>query len=324
MLEHGGNILEASRRYGIPADVWLDLSTGINPNGWPAGDVPQSVWTRLPEDDDGLEEAARRHFGAEHVLPVAGTQAAIQALPKVTPRCRVGITHPAYAEHAHGWRQAGHEVGVWQDMEEAATFDVAVVINPNNPTAVRHDTDSLLGLHAALRAKGGALVVDEAFIDTAPAASVASLSHREGLVVLRSLGKFYGLAGARVGFVLAAPALIERLRGQLGPWTIPGPSRWIACRALADAAWQEMARARLGIASQRLAAMLTAAGLTPDGGTGLFQWVKTPHASALHDWLARRGILTRLFRDPPGLRFGLPGAEADWSRLGAALRRLVP
>lgn len=324
MLEHGGNILEASRRYGVPADVWLDLSTGINPIGWPASDVLRSVWARLPEDNDGLEEAARRHYGAEHVLPVAGTQAAIQALPRLMSPAHVGVAHPAYAEHAHAWRQAGHEVGVWQSLEEAAAFDVAIVINPNNPTAARHDADSLLTLHAALRARGGTLVVDEAFIDTTPTASLAAHSHREGLIVLRSLGKFYGLAGARVGFVLAAPAFLERLHGHLGPWTIPGPSRWIARQALADAAWQEMTRARLAVASQRLAAMLTAAGLTPDGGTALFQWVKTPHASALHDWLARRGILTRLFRDPPGLRFGLPGGEADWSRLGAALRRLVP
>jgi cobalamin biosynthetic protein CobC len=61
MLEHGGRLREAARRYGIPLDAWLDLSTGINPGPWPVPAIPVSAWARLPEDDDGLIDAARAY-----------------------------------------------------------------------------------------------------------------------------------------------------------------------------------------------------------------------------------------------------------------------
>lgn len=313
-------MLEAARRYGIAPDAWLDLSTGVNPNGWPVPPVPQSVWGRLPETGDGLEDAARAYFSAALVRAVAGTQAAIQALPRLRAPCRVGVAHPSYAEHAHAWRQAGHDVGIWENLEEAAEYDVAIVINPNNPTGSRYSADALRDLHAALHARGGWLIVDEAFIDANPAASLAHESHREGLIILRGLGKFFGLAGARVGFVLAAAELLDALGRWLGPWTVPGPSRWIARHALADAVWQDAARSRVIAASLRLRALLGAMGLTPNSGTALFQWVKTSRAATIHDRLARQGILTRLFTDPPALRFGLPAAEPHWARLETALK----
>lgn len=323
MLDHGGRILEASRRYGLPPSDWLDLSTGVNPDGWPVPETPRARWSRLPEDDDGLAEAARRHYGAEHVLPVSGSQAAIQALPWLRNRGRVAVMHPAYAEHALAWKRAGHEVSVVEEARAARDFDVVIVINPNNPTGKLHGADGLLDLHERLSARGGWLIVDEAFIDAELAQSLAAHAHREGLIVLRSLGKFFGLAGARVGFVLAAPDLLAGLQERLGPWAVSGPSRWIAAQALADSAWRERTRVRLIADSKRLAALLTRRALPPDGGSALFQWVKSERAQAIHDALARRGILTRLFADPSGLRFGLPGGEADWPRLDSALREAI-
>ncbi|MEW6679132.1 MAG: threonine-phosphate decarboxylase CobD [Pseudomonadota bacterium] len=319
MLEHGGRLLAAARQYGIPVADWLDLSTGINPLGWPAPMIPPDLWTRLPEEDDGLAQAACRYYGTPRVLPVAGSQAAIQALPALRPPGRVGIPHPAYAEHAHAWRQAGHEVVAWTQEMGPDGLDALVLIHPNNPSGTRYSTAQLLDWHARLAAPGGWLVVDEAFLDPTPEASLAPFCDRDGLIVLRSLGKFFGLPGARVGFVMAGVELLGRLHEVLGPWTVPGPSRWLAQQALADGVWQAAARLRLSQAAERLARLLAVHGLAPGGGTALFQWVKTPHAAVIADRLARRGILVRRFADPPSLRFGLPGQEPDWARLAQAL-----
>lgn len=335
MLEHGGRLLRASREHGIPAGDWLDLSTGISPFAWPVPALPASAWQRLPEDDDGLADAARAYYGAPHLLPVAGSQAAIQALPGLRELSRVGVILPGYAEHAHAWQQAGHAVERLAGarlLDEAGRFDVVVLIHPNNPGGGRFDRDALLRLHAGLAARGGWLVVDEAFMDATPSDSLCADSAREGLVVLRSAGKFFGLAGARAGFACAAPALLDGLRERLGPWTLTGPTRHVLRLALADRDWQARARAWLAAGSSRLASLLDARGLSDGGGTGFFQWRRDPRAERLHAALARRGVLTRVFGEAEAgvasLRFGLPSDEAGFERLdmalAAAMREVAP
>ncbi len=324
MLEHGGRLGEAARRYGIPRADWLDLSTGINPRGYPAPPLPPEAWLRLPEDDDGLEEAAAAYYGSAELLPVAGSQPAIQALPALVPGERVTLFEPTYAEHRHAWR--GRALRTCRDAAdiEAAldATDVLLLVNPNNPTGVRFAPEKLLAWHARLAARGGWLVVDEAFMDATPDGSVAREAGRHGLVVLRSLGKFFGLAGARVGFVLAPAALRRGLAEQLGPWTVSGPARHVARAALLDTAWQADMRERLAAEGARLAALLRAAGLGEPAGPALFQWVAHPAAAEIRDRLARAGILVRLFARPASLRFGLPPDEAGWRRLEAALAAL--
>ncbi|MFO1372043.1 MAG: threonine-phosphate decarboxylase CobD [Candidatus Competibacteraceae bacterium] len=322
MLEHGGALRAAAARYGIPLGDWLDLSTGINPQGWPVPPLPAAVWQRLPESDDGLETAAAAYYGSPHLLPVAGSQAAIQALPLLREPSWVGVLNPSYAEHAHAWRRVGHRVNVWpvEAVDVAvAQSDVLVLVHPNNPTGVRFPLALLLDWRAQLAARGGWLVVDEAFMDATPAESLAHHVGLPGLIVLRSLGKFFGLAGARVGFVLAEPVLLERLQEQLGPWTVSGPSRWVAMQALTDHGWQEKTQMGLSRAGGRLADLLQRQRLPVAGGTGLFRWVPLPDVEFWQDALARRGILVRRFSGPPGLRFGLPGPEPAWRRLELAL-----
>lgn len=324
MVEHGGRLRRAAARYTIPLADWLDLSTGINPDGWQVEAVPAAAWSRLPEDEDGLTDIAGAYYGTHTLLPVAGSQAAIQALPLLRAPCRVAVVHPGYAEHAHAWRQAGHAVTLVDAAEidnAVPRLDALVLIHPNNPTGARFPPQQLLDWHAQLAARGGWLVLDEAFMDATPAESLARFCPRPGLIVLRSLGKFFGLAGARVGFVLAETTLLENLRAQLGPWSIATPSRWVAARALADGAWQRTARARLAESSKRLAALLREHDLAPRGGCALFQWVPTPHAVEIHEHLARRGILTRLFKEPLSLRFGLPETETEWAHLETAIRQ---
>ncbi len=322
MLEHGGQLRAAAARYGIPLDRWLDLSTGINPHPYPLPHVPLSAWARLPQEHDGLEDAAAACYGTHDLLPVAGSQAAIQALPRSRPRSVVGVLSPGYAEHAHAWRSAGHEVLELADHEIAARvdqLDVLVVMQPNNPTGILFTHEQLHDWHARLAARGGWLIVDEAFIDATPQLSIVPPHMPHGLIALRSLGKFFGLAGARVGFALAHHELLMRLREQLGPWGVTGPARHVAKVVLRDIEWQEATRVRLTSEGERLAQLLREANLTPTGGCALFQWVCSEKAHDLHQALARRGILTRYFDEPRSLRFGLPASEAEWERLRAAL-----
>jgi L-threonine-O-3-phosphate decarboxylase len=322
LLEHGGRIRAAAQRYGIPEKSWLDLSTGINPNGWPVPVVSQEIWQRLPQDDDELTAAAQSYYGTTALLPVAGSQAAIQALPRLCAPCRVAVVASSYAEHAHAWRQHGHQVTPMSAAEILQVGDevqVVLIVNPNNPSGKLFTRDELICLHERLSARGGWLIVDEAFMDATPEHSLSSMCPRAGLIVLRSVGKFFGLAGARAGFVLAEQALLDTLAALLGPWPLAAPSRYVTTLALRDSAWQQAARHTLAHASQRLAELLAQHGLPPAGGCALFQWVCRDDAAKVHEQLAQRGILTRLYDQPHSLRFGLPREEAEWQRLANTL-----
>lgn len=326
-IVHGGNLHEASRRYGIPYEQWLDLSTGINPHGYPVPPVPAAAWRRLPEDDDGLTACAAHYYGAPdaaHVLPVAGSQAAIRALPMLLPRGTVAIAPLTYSEYAPAFERAGHRIVPLDVAGDALSEDIthAVVVNPNNPTAHHLTAEKLLRWHAQLTARGGTLIVDEAFADALPSATLASHTNRPQLVVLRSPGKFFGLAGVRAGFVLSAPPLLEALRDVVGAWTVSGPARHAVSAAFKDIQWQSVMRSQLQAESTRLASLLQAQRFTLHG-TPLFAWTDDPRAAALHHELARRGIWTRLFPANASVRFGLPGTEQEWQRFEQSLLESV-
>jgi len=320
MLEHGGKLQDAARRYG--QHDWLDLSTGINPALYPVPPLAANAWHRLPEEDPALAEAAQRYYRASRMLPVAGTQAAIQTLPRLRESSRVTIAAPSYAEHAHHWKQHGHtasEVPYAALDAAVAHSDVLVICNPNNPTGARVPRADLLRWADALRARGGWLVVDEAFADTDNANSIAKEADQPGIIVLRSVGKFFGLAGLRLGFVAAAPEILNGLAELLGPWSVSGPAQQIGRAALQDECWQHETREMLAWAGGRLNMLLAQHGIR-SSGTALFQWWPEPQAEAFHEHMARRGIWVRLFRNAArGIRLGLPPDETGWQRLEAAL-----
>ena len=325
MLEHGGKLRDAAEQYNIPLQQWLDLSTGINPNPWPIPAIPESAWARLPENNDGLLEVARHYYNAPSLLAVAGSQMAIQALPRLRKQSRVAMLHPSYNEHYQAWFSHGHQViSLEADQIEAHIdqLEVLLLVNPNNPTAQRFSESQLLSWHQQLQQRGGWLIVDEAFLDCTPQQSIAQHSHLAGLIVLRSVGKFFGLAGARIGFVCATETILQPLAELIGPWVLSGPARHIAKAALADHNWQQQARHQLTDQGQRLAQLLSQHQLPPTGSTPLFSWIKTEQASKQHRQLAQQGILTRLFSEPQSIRFGLPKNEAQWQRLESALSQL--
>ena len=323
MLEHGGNLRDAARRFGRPVDEWIDLSTGINPHWYPVPEFAANAWHRLPESDPALAIAAAAFYGAPRLLPVAGTQAAIQALPRLRPPSRVVVAAPSYAEHAFHWGQHGHVMRQVPYSELDATLpdcDVLVLCNPNNPTGATVAPATLLAWAGELAARGGWLVVDEAFGDTSPELSVAAFSDRPGLIVLRSVGKFFGLAGVRLGFVGAADALLTQLADLLGPWTVSGPAQQIALSALSEQDWQAAMRTRLNDEGTRLQRLLVTHGIA-SSGSALFQW--WPEARPEDFWrhMAERGIWVRLFAQAArGIRLGLPPDETSWLRLEQALR----
>ncbi|CAI8710780.1 threonine-phosphate decarboxylase CobD [Pseudomonas sp. IT-P260] len=323
MLEHGGRLRKAALDYGIAEADWLDLSSGLAPWPFAVPQIPLRAWARLPETDDGLEQAACDYYGASRVLPVAGSQMAIQLLPRLRRAGKVGVLSPCYAEHAEAWRRSGYIVR--EVLEQEVEFfldslDVLVVVNPNNPTGLSLTPARLLDWHARLAQRGGWLVVDEAFMDNTPQLSLASHTHQVGLIVLRSFGKFFGLAGVRLGFVLAERKLLRLLAEQVGPWAVSGPTRVLGQACLQDTEAHTRQRIRSDEASERLALLLERYGFKPHGGCALFQWLITEHAPALHEFMARRGILLRLFTHNSSLRFGLPANAAEEARLEQALQ----
>lgn len=321
MLEHGGRLRKAALDYGIAEGDWLDLSSGLAPWPFPIPEIPLRAWARLPETDDGLEQAACDYYGANQVLPVAGSQMAIQLLPRLRRAGKVGVLSPCYAEHAEAWRRNGYIVREVQEQEVEFyldNLDVLVVVNPNNPTGLSLTPARLLDWHARLAQRGGWLVVDEAFMDNTPQLSLAAHAHQVGLIVLRSFGKFFGLAGVRLGFVLAERKLLRLLAEQVGPWVVSGPTRVLGQACLQDTENHTRQRIRSDEASERLATLLERYGFKPQGGCALFQWLITDQAQTLYEFMARRGILLRLFTHNSSLRFGLPADAAEEARLEQA------
>jgi len=313
--DHGGDLERARARWG--EGDWIDLSTGINRCPWPVPPLPEPVWRDLPTEAamQAAAAAACAHWGAAAALPVAGAQAAIQILPRLWSPGRAAVLGPTYNEHAAQLQAAGWQVDQVPAPEGLAGADLAVIVNPNNPDGRRLPPAQVLAIAGSVRR----LVVDESFADVDPALSVAAQAS-DTVIVLRSLGKFWGLAGLRLGFVLAGPRRLGQVAEGAGLWPVSGPALAIGAAALADTAWAGATRTRLAADALRLDRMAMGAGWALVGGTGLFRLYRTPDAAAAQDRLARARIWTRRFPySATWLRLGLPGPEAEWDRLAAAL-----
>lgn len=326
---HGGALAHAEKEFGTPRQGWLDLSTGINPNAYPVPDLPAELWQQLPDRDleQACIEAARQYFGcsnADAVLPAPGTQSLIQWLPWLRAPGTVGILGPTYSEHATAWQAAGHETTEIADLPDWGDFAVVVVTNPNNPDGKRRFREGLLALAEGQAHAGSWLVVDEAFADVDPGISVAAEAGLEGLCVLRSFGKFFGLAGLRLGFALLHTELAAELKTALGPWPVSGPALEIGRAAMTDLSWQQDTRGKLEKRAQEMETLIARHGLKIVGGTPLFQLAAHPKAHDLYRHLAVNGVLIRTFEDQPEwLRFGPPKDDTAIDRLDAALGRFA-
>ncbi|MBR0738577.1 threonine-phosphate decarboxylase [Bradyrhizobium liaoningense] len=319
MREHGGNLDLAQQRYGGRADDWIDLSTGINRLPYTVGEVNGRAWSALPSraEIEALHQAARHAYRTRApIVATGGAQAAIQLLPQLAAPGRVRILAPTYNEYAGVLSAAGWDVQEVSGLDALAGADLAIVVNPNNPDGRTFTPEDLL----ALLPRVNRLVIDESFADAVPQLSLASKADRPGLLVLRSFGKFYGLAGVRLGFAIGNAADVGKLAAMSGPWPVSGAAIEIGCRALRDDAWAEATSARLVRDCVRLDEMACGQGWTLVGGAPLFRLYETPDALAAQEKLARGQIWSRVFaREPTWLRLGLPGNESEWIRLAKTL-----
>ncbi len=327
---HGGDLADAIAgsvlKDGTKQDKdWLDLSTGINPHAYPLPELPGDVWKRLPGrvETDDLLAAAAACYGAPdtaHIAAASGSQALIQTLPYCLPDLPVSVVGPTYSGHACGWQAAGREVIYCAALEDCDPGGITVLVNPNNPDGRVFPLNELGRFADRCTDTSGWLIVDEAYCDLDPSLSVASRCGTDNVVVLRSFGKFFGLAGARLGFSIAPLGLTSHLHHALGSWAVSGPAIRIASLALRDNVWQEAQRDALHAAAPRLDTILNNGGLNVIGGTSLYRLAHSPHARGLFAHLLEHGIYVRRFDEhPEWLRFGLPGPDEDWNKLDHAL-----
>jgi len=318
---HGGNLQQAMARHGGAVGDWLDLSTGINPLGWPVPPLPQAAFEPLPRRD-GLESlcaAARAAYGVhDHnsIAAGAGAQSIIHLLPHLSPGSDVRILNPTYSAYGTALSRS-FEVTHVCEAAGLAGADLAILANPNNPDGRDIGPDDLRALAGKVRL----LVVDEAFRDMQPDRSLVISPLPDNLLALRSFGKFFGLAGLRLGFAMGSASLIDRIADLLGPWPVSGPALTVGAQALQDNVWIGATRQHARHDCDRLADLLRAAGHEIVANTGLFVTMASPDAVVIARRLGDAHIWVRAFDyAPTWLRIGLPGAEADWQRLEEALR----
>lgn len=329
---HGGRLCVARSLFPDVPQPWIDLSTGINPHSYPAPRASARERNRLPEPTElaRLEAVAAAAFNVSdplRVVAAGGTENILRLLPYVLKLTSAIIVGPTYGSHADAWQRAGAEVRTIADSDllaNAATNSAMTVVNPNNPNGRLLAREQLFSLHDALNRTGGALIVDEAFGDLEPQHCVSDIAGSDAaprMIVLRSFGKFYGLAGVRLGFVIASPAIATRLRQLLGDWPVSVDALRAGLAAYADDDWAQRMRIRLSEAAQQLDELLVSGGMEIAGGTSLYRLARATNARARFTQLISHGVLVRPFDyDATLLRFGLPGSRQEWRRLAKALK----
>jgi cobalamin biosynthetic protein CobC len=326
-FEHGGRLDLARELFPHAPEPWIDLSTGISPWSCPVPQLPAEALQRLPDATalHRLQEIARKAYrapAAAEVVALPGTDTGLSVLPWLfrEPK-RVAVLAPCYSGHAAAWTAAGHSVRQIDSLDDAGSAAIVIAVNPNNPDGRFLPLSELAAATASLKRRDGLLIVDEAFADAEESHSLLPhVARLDRTLVLRSAGKFFGAAGVRLGFAITSHPVAARLKAALGAWPIPAQTLAFGIAALADAAWAEAQRKRLGETVAGLDALLTGAGLRVLGGTALFKLVSHPEAHSLFAHLAGKGILTRPFKDRAALRFGLPPGPEEMARLGDALQ----
>ena len=321
---HGGELEKAIARFGGTRSDWIDLSTGINPNPYPVPTMEPDAWARLPEreNEQRLLDAARRYYQVPshaEIVAANGTQALIELLPNLGSEARVVIVSPTYGEHAHVWKKHGADITLVGGLDDIRDGSLAIVVNPNNPDCRVHEPETL----CKLADRVDSLIVDEAFCDCAPEKSIVAKLPTNA-IVLRSFGKFFGLAGMRLGFAICSPVNAEKLRANAGPWAVSSPALAIGAQALADENWRAQTQESLEESSQSLAKLLSQNAVEVLGINPLFVYARHKRAQELFEHLAQNQILVRCFPERPDyLRFGLCRGGAEQTRLAGVLKAFV-
>lgn len=337
-LEHGGQLVKVAKSLGMSDVGWLDLSTGISPISYPVSEIPEFVWRELPQQKQSLLLAAKAYYGADEIMVTSGSQSVIQILPKLwdkQPADKTTVLLPAigYKEHEKAWQDNGFLIKLYHELptpNELRENSILVVINPNNPSGCLAEVRLLKTLHKQLQLLNGWLIVDEAFMDVFPKEhSIITQANAEGIFVLRSVGKFFGLAGIRAGFVSSQTQWLKKIETYIGPWQVSGPALYLTEKALLDIAWQQQQMDRLSMLAKRLNQLLVEIFCMGDTrfvgvsdkkitGTDLFITINHPQSEQIYQALCRKKVYVRLCDNKQALRFGIP-RESDFERLEQVL-----
>ncbi len=327
---HGGALDLVQQRFPNAPSPWIDLSTGINPWPYPNTRISPDALAHLPTKTlyETCQSTMAHAIGVrpEHVALVPGSELLIRLLPTILPVETIAVLTPTYGDHAQVWRAAGRTVIETTDpLSLADQVDAIVICQPNNPDGRVFSQEAIQTAMARLRRNSGWLIVDEAYADLTPELSQAPYVNRGGLIVLRSFGKFFGLAGVRLGGMVAPPSVLSLLRQNLGEWPVSGAALEIGARAYADLSWQDQTRRALKQARLALDATLAKKNVKVISGTDLFRYAETDgNAHAVWTHLARNGIYVRRFASSQDhLRLGLPKDQDSRERVQAALNLLA-
>ena len=309
--DHGGGLDIAIKEYGNVRNNWIDLSTGINPDHYSIPKIPNYFWNTLPDSEaqNSMLKTARLFWNVPknaNIIASSGVSQLIAIMPNLLPAGKVEIISPTYNEHAAAFKSNGWKVG--------SNGNVRILVNPNNPNGKHHPITEEDSNNYDL------IIIDESFCDVTPEKSLIHLTKQKNVIVLKGLGKFWGLAGLRLGFAIAAPELIESINKLIGPWAISGPAQFIGKAALSDINWISNTRLKLEVNSERLDQIMISHNIKPIGGTDLFRLFEVKDANRIQTKLAKSFIWTRIFPYSTNwLRLGIPKNDIEFERLSKAL-----
>lgn len=321
-IEHGGNLERAMQSYGGSPSDWIDISTGISPFSASLPELRLSDWHRLPESAslDELAQIAQVYYASnQECIVTSGSQFLINHLPDLL-KGDIGILEPSYGEYAASFARHGREYNALDTIDEIDDVQSIILANPNNPDGRLYAQGELYELAEVLKKRDGYLVVDEAFCDVCDNASMLIADPIENLIVLKSFGKFFGLAGARIGFVFAHNDVLHQIEQLQGPWSVSGPSISVAKYVLTcDGIHQDLLR-EISSRHSQFIQMLSDTRLKIIGGTKLFTLIEHENATDLHEHFLNKKILTRKFDyNACWLRLGLTSSTEEDLRLKQAI-----
>jgi cobalamin biosynthetic protein CobC len=323
---HGGQLNQVAAQFNIPMDEWLDLSTGIAPFSYPIPVIPQRIWQDLPTISNHLLAAAQHYYQANYCWPLAGSQHHIERLPALWEskiqttngsfKKHVYLPKVGYKEHQQAWTKAGYQLHFYQtDLPtEIERHGVVVVINPNNPLADTFSIPQLSALQQLCDKQQALLIIDEAFADIF-SAEFSFVPHINGdslsnTLVLRSVGKFFGLAGLRIGFVCSNECWFTLIKQSSGPWTVNGPALFITEDALKNRSWHAIQLQRLQQQSQTMQLVLSRyLPIKRMEANALFITVFLDNAAEVYQQLCRKALYVRLTDEQNALRFGIANEQ---------------